>query len=50
MIKIKRNTGIMGVMGHLKVYINGEKLDNIKANNQVKLELLGIRLQLKTLN
>ena len=39
MIKIKRNTGIMGIIGSLMVYITGEKIDNIKANKQIELKL-----------
>lgn len=39
MVRIKRNTGILGAGSRIKIYINDKKVATIKQNKQVELEL-----------
>ena len=39
MVRIKRNTGILGAGSSIKIYINDKKVATIKQNKQVELEL-----------
>ena len=39
LVRIKRNTGLSGVLAKIKIYINDKKVATIKQNKQVELEL-----------
>lgn len=39
MVRIKRNTDILGAGSRIKIYINDKKVATIKQNKQVELEL-----------
>lgn len=40
MIRVKRNTGFSGMLGKIKIYIDGQEVAKIKQNGQIELELL----------
>ena len=39
MVRIKRNTGLSGVLAKIKIYINDKQVAAIKPNQQIELEL-----------
>jgi len=39
LVRIKRNTGILGAGSRIKIYVNDEKAATVKQNKQVELKL-----------
>ena len=39
LVRIKRNTGLSGVLAKIKIYINDKQVAAIKPNQQIELEL-----------
>lgn len=39
MFRIKRNTGLSGILGRIKIYVNDKQVATIKPNQQIELDL-----------